>query len=125
MDTPSLDASNESSKAVQKTPWRVDLDKMKQSVASVEYIHPETIPHMTIAIVLLHNGYALDGMSAPADAENFDEEKGKQYAYEAALRKMWPLEAYVMRDYLSGHTTGVHVSPDDRWFGVPAESKGD
>lgn len=114
--TPNLDASNEQSKTVQKTPWRVDLGKMKSQVATVEYIHPESIPHMTIAIVLLKNGYALDGMSAPADADNFNEELGKQYAYEAAMRKLWPLEAYVMRDYLSGRTTGVQVSPDDRWF---------
>lgn len=101
------------SKAVQQTPWRVSLDALKRRVKSVEYIFPQAIPHMTIAVVMLDNGYALVGESAPADAENFNEQLGKEYAYENALRKMWPLEAYVMRDLLSGH---VEVfDPNGRW----------
>lgn len=114
-NTPSLMASDEASAAVQKTPWRVSLDKMKERVASVEYIYPKSIPHMTVAIVLLDNGYALQGMSAPADADNFNEAKGQEFAYEDALRKLWPLEAYVMRDYLSSNVVGVHISPQERW----------
>lgn len=113
-DTPSLNESNDRSKAVQKTPWRVDLGMMKARVASVEYIHPNSIPHMTIAIVVLDNGYALQGMSAPADAANFNAKLGEEYAYEDAMRKMWPLEAYVMRDVLSGNAT----VNDGRWAPV-------
>jgi len=115
-NTPSLEATDASSAAVQVTPWRVSLDMMKKRVASVEYIYPKSIPHMTIAIVLLDNGYALQGMSAPADAANFNEEKGKEFAYEDAMRKLWPLEAYVMRDYLSCNVVGVHTSPQERWL---------
>lgn len=100
-NTPSLDKSDQNAASVAKTPWRVSLESMKRQVASVEYINPASIPHMTIAIVLLKNGYALQGMSAPADPANFNEERGKEFAYEDALRKMWPLEAYVMRDVLS------------------------
>lgn len=100
--TPSLEKSDANAAQVAKTPWRVSLESMKRQVASVEYLHPSTIPHMTIAIVLLKNGYALQGMSAPADPENYNEERGREFAYEDALRKMWPLEAYVMRDLLSG-----------------------
>jgi hypothetical protein len=99
--TPSLDKSDASAAQVAKTPWRVSLEAMKRQVESVEYLHPQTIPHMTIAVVLLKNGYALQGMSAPADPENYNEERGREFAYEDALRKMWPLEAYVMRDVLS------------------------
>lgn len=111
MDTPTLQVSDDASKVAQKTPWRVNLDSMKRRVSSVEYIYPQSIPHMTIAVVILDNGYALQGMSAPADAANFNEELGKQYAYEDAMRKMWPLEAYVMRDVLAGKAT-VEA---DRW----------
>lgn len=100
-------------KAVQKTPWRVSLDAMKRRIKSVEYIFPKSIPHMTIAVIILDNGYALVGESAPADAANFNEQLGKDYAYENALKKMWPLEAYVMRDLLSGN---IELNnPNERW----------
>lgn len=110
--TPGLDETNERSKHVQKTPWRVDLNKMKELVDTVEYINPESIKHATIAIVMLKNGYALQGWSAPADPANFNAELGKQYAYEDALRKLWPLEAYVMRDAMTGSVT---INDENRW----------
>lgn len=113
-NTPSLEKGDAIAAEVAKTPWRVSLESMKSQVDTVEYIYPETIPHMTIAIVVLKNGYALQGMSAPADPTNFNEEKGKEFAYEDALRKLWPLEAYVMRDFLSQR---IHLSepPAQRW----------
>ena len=111
-ETPGLDETNQRSKHVQKTPWRVDLEKMKARVAEVEYINPKSIPHATVAIVTLNNGYALQGWSAPADPENFNADLGRQYAYEDALRKMWPLEAYVMRDAMTGAVT---VNNPERW----------
>lgn len=105
------------SKAVQKTPWRVSLDMMKQRVVGVEYIHPTSILHMTIAVVMLDNGYALVGESAPADPANFNEKLGREYAYENALKKLWPLEAYVMRDFL---TDKVRIeNPHERWNPPP------
>jgi hypothetical protein len=113
--TPSLSASDDASKAVQKTPWRVSLASMERAVANVEYIHPESIPHMTIAVVLLHNGYALQGMSAPADPANFNEELGRKFAYEDAMRKMWPLEAYVMRDVLTNRVALSEGDAETRW----------
>jgi len=105
MATPSLQIGDDSAASVQKTPWRVSLASMKKQVAKVEYLYPETLPHMTIAVLTLHNGYALQGMSAPADPTNFDAEKGKEFAYEDAIRKMWSLEAYLMREYLHGSIT--------------------
>jgi len=113
-ETPSLDKSNESARDVAKTPWRVDLESMKRRVASVEYINPESIPHGTIALVKLTNGYVLQGWSAPADPANFDAKRGREFAYEDALRKLWALEAYVMRDAMSGfiHLDEAH---SDRW----------
>jgi hypothetical protein len=51
-------------------------------------------------LLLLENGYVLHGMSAPADAANFDAELGKRFSLEDALRKMWPLEGYLLRDKL-------------------------
>lgn len=115
MNTPSLDKSNESAREVAKTPWRVDLEKMKQRVVSVEYINPTTLPHGTIALVMLDNGYALQGWSAPADPENFNAERGKEFAYEDAMRKLWPLEAYVMRDLMVGKISMNMDQISERW----------
>jgi hypothetical protein len=110
--TPSLDASNDSAREVAKTPWRVDLDTLKSMVDDVEYIRPDLIPHMTIAVVVLKNGYALQGMSAPADPANFNEVRGQEFAFEDALRKAWPLEAYLMREIMTG---GATLTNPDRW----------
>lgn len=109
----SLQNSDDRSRAVQKTPWRVSLEGMKARVSTVEYIHPNSIPHMTIAVIMLDNGYALQGMSAPADPANFNEKLGEEYAYEDAMRKLWPLEAYVMRDAMTGAVT--IDNPQLRW----------
>lgn len=114
-NTPSLQSSEDSSRAVAKTPWRVNLDAMKKRVKSVEYIHPQSIPHMTIAVVILDNGYALQGKSAPADPANFNKPLGEQYAYEDALRQLWALEAYVMRDYIAGTIVTNDDEAAERW----------
>ena len=115
LNTPAMEVSEAKARSVQKTPWRVSLEAMKRRIANIEYIYPASIPHMTIAVVLLDSGYALQGMSAPADPANFNLEKGKEFAVENALQKMWALEAYVMRDHLSGL---INITPEEaerRW----------
>jgi Phage protein (N4 Gp49/phage Sf6 gene 66) family len=102
MPTDSLRATDDASKAVQKTVHRVSLDSMLARIVDEEYIHPECAPHMTICVVLLDNGYVLVGKSAPADDRNFDEELGRKFAHEDAIRQMWPLEGYLLREKLEG-----------------------
>lgn len=60
--------------------------------------HPLAL--MTLAFVTMHNGFVVVGKSAPASPENFDEEKGKLFAYEDAIRQLWPLEGYLLREQL-------------------------
>jgi hypothetical protein len=100
----SLEETDAQSAAVQKTKNRVSLDSMKEKIAREEYIHPDLIPHMTICVILLNNGFALVGYSAPADSENYNEQLGDQFAFENALRQMWPLEAYLLRERMSTDT---------------------
>lgn len=97
----SLRISDEASKEVQKTPNRVTLDSMIAKIVTEDYIHPPTIPHMTICVITLANGFALVGKSAPADAENFNLELGRKFAKEDAIRQMWPLEAYALRERMT------------------------
>ena len=96
----SLRVTDDASKVVQKTPNRVTLDSMIAKIKTVEYAYPKTIPHMTLCVIVVENGFALVGKSAPADAENFDEALGMKFAKEDALRQMWPLEAYLLREVL-------------------------
>jgi len=94
----SLRYTDNESVAVQKTPNRVSLDSMLEKVADVEYLHPAQIPTMTIAVVLMKNGFAVVGKSAPADPLNFDADLGRKFAYEDAIRQLWPLEGYALRE---------------------------
>lgn len=112
----SLNVADEQSKAVQKTPNRVSLEDIQDKVSKVEYLSPPSAPQFTIAIVYMSNGYIVLGESAPADPANFNEELGKKFAYENAIRKVWPLEGYLLCQKLSDRRTRAEddgVSYDD------------
>lgn len=55
---------------------------------------------LTICVLVLHNGFTILGKSAPASAENFDAEKGRMFAREDAIRQLWPLMGFSLRDQL-------------------------
>jgi len=97
----SVRITDDESKAVQKTPHRVSLDSILAKIAFTDYHHPVRHPHMTVAVVTLNNGYIILGKSVPADPENYDPELGQKFAYEDAIRQIWPLEAYLLREKLS------------------------
>jgi hypothetical protein len=94
----SLEMGDAEAAAVQKTANRVTLDSMVSKIADVEYIKPNKMQHMTIAVVIMQNGWAVVGKSAPADAENYNSELGRKFAYEDAIRQLWPLEGYLLRN---------------------------
>jgi glutamate synthase domain-containing protein 2 len=97
----SLETTDRESAAVQQTPNRVTLDSMKAKITGEEYWHPDSVPHMTVCALKVENGYVLIGKSAPADADNFNAALGRKFAYEDALRQMWALEGYLLRERLS------------------------
>jgi len=96
----SVKLTDEQSKAVQKTPNRVSLDSIQTKIAGMEYFHPDCLPSMTIAVVQMTNGFVVLGKSAPADPANYDEELGKKFANEDAIRQIWQLEGYLLREKL-------------------------
>jgi len=57
---------------------------------------------LTICLVVMHNGFTVIGKSAPASPENFNAELGRKLAYEDAVRQLWPLMGYALRDKLAG-----------------------
>lgn len=56
---------------------------------------------LTICILVLGNGFTVIGKSAPASPENFDPEKGRTFAREDAIRQLWPLMGFALRDRLA------------------------
>jgi len=97
----SLEVGDRAAAAAQRTPNRVTLDSMIEKIESEEFLNPETIPHLTICVLRLKNGFSLVGTSAPADAGNFDADLGRKFAREDAIRQMWPLEGYLLRERLA------------------------
>lgn len=52
----------------------------------------------TLCVLTLRNGFVVVGKSAPMSAGNFDKEKGQVFAYEDAIRSLWPLFAFAALD---------------------------
>jgi Phage protein (N4 Gp49/phage Sf6 gene 66) family len=96
----SLEITDQQSAAVQKTPYRVTLESIKDKIERVDYINPEIAPQMTIALVKMCNGFIVVGKAAPADPANFNKELGEKFAYEDAIRQVWPLEGYALCNFL-------------------------
>lgn len=56
---------------------------------------------LTICTIVMHNGFVVIGKSAPASPENFDAERGRVFAREDAIRQLWPLMGFALRDRLA------------------------
>lgn len=55
---------------------------------------------LTICIVVMNNGFMVIGKSAPASPKNFNAELGQKLAYEDAVRQLWPLMGFALREKL-------------------------
>lgn len=56
---------------------------------------------LTLCVLVTKAGFTVIGKSAPASAENFDADKGRIFAREDAIRQLWPLEGYALREKLA------------------------
>lgn len=56
---------------------------------------------LTLCILVMKNGFTVVGKSAPASPENFNAELGAKFAYEDAIRQLWPLMGFALRDKLA------------------------
>ncbi|MBL3524136.1 DUF2829 domain-containing protein [Serratia plymuthica] len=66
-----------------------------------------------ICCITLENGFTVTGESACASPENFNEEIGRKIALQDAVRKIWALEGYLLRQKLHENaalTTGSNES---------------
>lgn len=76
---------------------RVTLEQIESKIKREQYYIDGTL---TICILDLQNGTKVTGESACVSPENYNEELGKRIARENAVRKIWPLEGYILADHL-------------------------
>jgi hypothetical protein len=84
----------------QKTKNRVTVDSMESKIATADYWSPPGCSHMTVCALTTKAGFTLIGKSAPADPDNFNAELGAKLAREDAMRQLWRLEGYLLRNRL-------------------------
>lgn len=109
----SLEITDSEAQAVAVAP-RVSLVSMEEKIrARYDFIASNAVSNLqsapvdsalsilSICILVMKNGFTVIGKSAPASADNFNEELGKKFAYEDAIRQLWPLEGYALREKLS------------------------
>jgi hypothetical protein len=112
MKSMSLQATEAECAANAKAP-RVTLDNMEAKIANryfttaddalgIVAVGPDaSLSILTICFLVMKNGFVLIGKSAPASPENYNEELGRKLAYEDAIRQLWPMEGYALRDTLA------------------------
>ena len=92
-----LRVSEAESAAVAVAP-RVTLESMEAKIVKIDYLYHK---HLTICVLEMENGFFVVGESAPASAANFNADLGRKFAYENAIRQLWKLEGYALREVLS------------------------
>lgn len=96
--TSSLEVTERESAAFAVAP-RVTLESMEAKVASETFTVADGI--LTICVLKMQNGFYVIGESAPASPENFNADLGRKFARENAIRQLWKLEGYALREKLS------------------------
>ena len=56
---------------------------------------------LSICLLVVQNGFVVVGKSAPASPANFNADLGRKLAYEDAIRQLWPLMGFSLRDRLA------------------------
>lgn len=108
----SLEISDAAAAAVAVAP-RVTLADIESAIAAeylmtaAQAIGPSTpkssaLDVLTLCFMELKNGFTIVGKSALASRENFNAELGRKFAREDAIRQIWPLMGFSLRDKLAG-----------------------
>lgn len=63
--------------------------------------HHKELNLITFCVLVLRNGFIVTGESAVASPENFDAEIGRKIARQDAVRQVWPLLGFALRDKLA------------------------
>lgn len=105
----SIDVTDGQAAAVAKTDSRVTLAQINDAIdteytftlnSAVGALHP-ALATFTMCVIVMKNGFVVTGESAPADPANFNADLGAKFARETAIRKLWPLMGFVLRDRIA------------------------
>lgn len=78
---------------------RLTPESIEKVIKSEQYhVVPGTTT--TFCSITLRNGFVVNGESACASLDNFDEELGRKIAYDNAKDKIWMLEGYLLKEFL-------------------------
>lgn len=83
---------------------RVTLDLIHSKIKSAEYV-VHGAGTLTICVLTLENGFTVTGQSACANPANYNPEIGRKVAHDNAVKEVWPLEGYLLRQRL--HDAGI------------------
>jgi hypothetical protein len=110
----SLQETDRQSAAVAVAP-RVALSDIEAAIAHTHYaVGSEAfdvssggpLGTLTLCALTMRNGFTVIGKSAPASPENFNVELGRRFAYEDAVRQLWPLMGFAPRERIASGQTG-------------------
>lgn len=74
---------------------KVTKDFLESEIAETKYTRIS--PRTTHCLITTHSGMEFTGESTVADESNFDEELGKQYAYQQAFESMYEPYGFLLR----------------------------
>lgn len=89
---------------------RVSLADIEDAIAGEIYatgadafgVSPyEPLGILTLCAITMKNGFTIIGKSAPASRANFNVDIGRKLAHEDAIRQIWPLMGFALRDRLA------------------------
>lgn len=110
-----------------EAPQTVTLEQIEAKIVREDYIQDSNGGTLTICVLTLANGFDVVGTSGCADPARFDAELGRKYAREDAIKKIWPLEGYLLRERMwqAGEVEQTEARAADEGWGDPAVRKND
>lgn len=76
-------------------------DDVVGSTHSISKMDAAALRLLSVCILHLKNGFIIIGKSAPASPDNFNAELGKRLAYEDAIRQLWPMMGFALKEKLA------------------------
>lgn len=80
--------------------WKAAETTAQNGTVAGDMMSAQQLGLLSICLVVLKNGFTVIGKSAPASPENFNADLGRKLAYEDAVRQIWPLMGFALRDRL-------------------------
>ena len=109
--SPSLQAEDAAAEAVAVAP-RVTLESIEAKIGR-EQTHVFDGGTLTVHVLTMANGFQVTGESACASQANYNEELGRQIARDNAIRKVWALEGYLLKEKIHQSCQGDQLDEAD------------